>query len=339
MFTRTRIALTAWYLLIIMLISASFSVVIYRGLSTELDRIERITRLRIERGVPPPFATTQAPTFVVFDSELIHETKGRIVMSLLVINAIILAGAAAAGYFLAGKTLKPISDMVEEQNRFITDSSHELRTPLTSLKSEIEVNLRNPHLELGQAKKLLQSNLEEVNKLQILSDSLIRLTQYQKGNKNLSQKNVSIQDVLTHSIQKISNAAREKSIGIKITGPDASVNADKQSLMELFVILLDNAIKYSKQRQKISISLGKNKNQVTIDIVDRGIGIHHDDIPHIFDRFYRADKSRSKTSIPGYGLGLAIAKQIVQRHQGSISVKSSFGHGTTFTVSLPIKSV
>src|SRR3989344_858512 len=176
MFQSARIKLTIWYTLIIMLISLSFSLAIYKVLGSELDRLDRTQRLRIERGLPErPFLTPSTdldqriPRRFFLDPELLKETRERLGLILALINLVILAISAASGYFLSGRTLKPIKEMVEEQNRFITDASHELRTPLTTLKTEIEVNLRNKKLSVEEAKAILKSNLEEVNNLQVLS--------------------------------------------------------------------------------------------------------------------------------------------------------------------------
>lgn len=337
MFQKTRIKLTAWYLLIIMLVSVSFSMVIYRSLTAELDRLERVEQMRQGRRLPQFFVgvLNEVPP-ALLDPDVIAETKQRIVLRLLGINVLILAGSAVAGYFLAGKTLQPISDMVDEQNRFITDASHELRTPLTSLKSEIEVNLRNKNLTIEEAQKLLQSNLEEVNNLQALSDGLIKLTQFEKGNNGLDISQVQIGSVWKEAVRRVSVPAKTKHITITNSVPSVAVAGNAMLLTELFIILLDNAIKYSARGKKIRVSGQKTDGHVVIRVHDEGYGIAKEDLPHLFDRFWRADKSRTKTAAPGYGLGLAIAKQIVDRHFGSIEVESTKEAGTTFTIKLPI---
>jgi signal transduction histidine kinase len=322
MFKTARIKLTAWYLLIIMLVSMSFSIVIFRVLTSELDRFERGERLRIERRLPPP---------MVFDPAAIDEIKDRLILRLIGINVFILAGSALAGYFLAGRTLKPIADMVDEQNRFITDASHELRTPLTTLKSEIEVNLRDPNVSLIQAKKLLKSNLEEVNNLQILSDNLIKLT----GNNTIDMGRIQLTGIIKEAIRRVSVAAKAKHIAITNNVPNFTLTGNAMILTELFIILLDNAIKYSARGKSIRITAEKTDGHVVIRVTDQGYGIRKEDISHLFDRFWRADKSRTKTAVPGYGLGLAIGKQIVDRHHGMITVESAVNKGSVFMVTLP----
>lgn len=340
MFHSARIKLTAWYLLIIMIISVSFSVAMYRVLTAELDRIERVHRLRIEHrspegGIPSPDVNAEWRRPLFLDPSLIVETRKRLQAILLIINLAILGGSAGAGYFLAGRTLKPIAEMVEEQSRFVTDASHELRTPLTSLKSEIEVNLRDKKLTLAEAKKLLESNLEEVNNLQVLSDHLIKLARYQKGESGLVIAKLSLVPVVNEAIKRVDNLAKNKNITIENEIKEFTIEGNRQILTEMLVIFLDNAIKYSPEKTKVILSSEKTDGYVLIHIADQGIGIAEEEIPHLFDRFYRADKSRAKFDVSGYGLGLSIAKQIIERHNGSIKVQSKLGKGTTFTVRIP----
>lgn len=341
MFQKARLKLTGWYLLIIMVISMAFSVSVFRILTNELTRIERIQRLRQQGRLS--LQRFRQPSI---DPEVLEETRKRLGVTLVLINLGILGASALAGYFLAGKTLKPIKRMVDEQGRFITDASHELRTPLTSLKSEIEVNLRDKRLNLTDAKKLLISNLEEVNNLQYLSDNLIKLAQfsqensprlYQKTDNRHSFTEVSLMEILNEAQKKVANLAKNRNMNIKNNIKDQKVWGDKQSLIEMFVIFLDNAIKFSSKGKTITLISEKLDGSVEIQIKDQGFGVDEENIPHIFDRFYRADKSRTKSDISGYGLGLSIAKQIADKHHGSIKVESKINKGTTFFIQLSIK--
>ena len=340
MFGKARLKLTAWYLLIIMAISISFSVAMYRVLTGEFERVQRIQQFR-QQHVPPPPPNLRVDQdshqnhfySYVLDPELVEETKGRILIMLLLINGGILVLSSLAGYFLAGVTLKPIQEMVDEQNRFITDASHELRTPITSLRTELEVSLRDKKIS-PTTKEILTSNLEDVNALQILADKLIHLAQYQKNISNLSI--VSLKEVLQDSVKKVSSLGKHKHITFKTAFADATLKGDKSSLTELFVIFLDNAVKYSKKNTIVYITADVTSKQAKIQIADEGIGIPEKDLPHIFERFYKVDKSRSKTTSDGFGLGLSIAKQIIEQHGGTIQVKSTEEKGTTFTITLPV---
>jgi len=320
MFQSARLKLTTWYLFTAALISVFFSLIIFVGINREFRRIGHFQKLRLEDRRSP-------------DPEIIVQARTRLIMILVMVNLGILSVAGIAGYFLAGRTLKPIEEMIDEQNRFIADSSHELRTPLTSLKSEMEVNLRDKDLTMVNAKKLITSNLEEVNKLQLLSDNLIKLAQYQ-GNSRSVFENIPLKSTVDNACKKVAAAAKFKRIKISNQVDDCLIEAERNSVEELFVILLDNAIKYSLTGGKVFLTSDKQEGQIMIEIKDNGIGISPIDIPHVFDRFYRGDKSRTKSDISGYGLGLSIAKQIIDRHHGTITVISHLNKGTTFKLSL-----
>ncbi len=342
MFRSARIKLTLWYSLIIMIISLAFSAVIFRVLTSELDRVERMQRMRIETRIPtqpPPFFPMEKNGVVtkifIIDPELVEETKRRLISMLVIINVGIVVAAGTTGYFLAGKTLQPIQIMVDDQSRFITDASHELRTPLTALKTEIEVSLRDKALSLTEAKAIIASNLEEVNRLQSLTDGLITLTRYPQINHASVMTMLPMNEPISLAIKKVSPLAAQKNIIIRSKVGKQSIVGNVDSLTELFVIFLDNAIKYSERKTEITVITKQQSGFLMVTIADEGQGIAGKDIPHIFDRFYRADTSRTSQNTQGYGLGLSIAKQILDRHHATVSVKSVLGKGSTFTLKFP----
>lgn len=334
MFHSARLKLTAWYLVIIMTISIVFSLGFYNLASKEFHRIIRVQEFRMEH----PGATILQPRkFIVRVPNIqdLEDANNRLKHLLVVLNGIIFFATGAAGYFLAGRTLRPIQEMVSEQRRFITDASHELRTPLTSLRSEIEVGLRSKTLTLADAKKLLGSNLEDVISMQSLSDNLLALTKDgQKANRS-QMSDISLIEALDSAIKRLNGSIKKKEISIEKGIDNLHVLGFPENITELFVILLDNAIKYSPEKSTISVIAKKRDGTVEIRVIDTGGGIPNEDLPHIFDRFYRASKSRSKEQVSGYGLGLSIAKQIVESHGGSISAESKITKGTTLTVKLP----
>lgn len=331
--------LTLFYVLVAMAISISFSVAIFNISSQELNRgLGRQTR--VLRDAPMGgISITLVPSLEQIRLDQLDESNDRLRLNLIYFNLLILLLSSGISYFLARRTLRPIEESMEAQNRFTADASHELRTPLTAMRTEIEVILRGNKLELPAAKKLLESNLEEIEKLESLSNALLVLSRYQ-GEPKKSFTNVSLEEILVEAYEKVESMANKKSINIKCHPELGSgsghieINGDKQSLIELFVILLDNAVKYSPADSKIIIDIAKEHNHVIIRIKDHGLGIKASDLPHIFDRFYRADSSRSKEKIDGYGLGLSIAKRIVELHDGTISVTSKPDKGSEFTVKL-----
>lgn len=342
MFKNARIKLTAWYLIIIMLVSVTFSLFIHRILVIELERFAQIQKVRIERKLSEErhfaFDSTIPPPPRV-NPELIQETKGRITIALLLINTIILFFSGITGYLLAGKTLQPIREMVDEQNRFVSDASHELRTPLTALKTAMEVALRNNKFNLNEAKKLIKENISEVNKLETLSGALLQLSQSQQQRQTQVFQNELLDIIIKEAVLKTSFLAKAKTIKIINQTTKHQIFCDKDSLVELFVILLDNAIKYSHKNSTITIIEKKIKDKIELVVEDGGIGIAEKDLPYVFDRFYRADSARQKKDSGGFGLGLSIAKEIITRHKGNIFIESEIDNKTEVHIVLPIVSM
>ncbi len=337
MFKEARIKLTGWYLLIITVISISFSLAIYVGINSELIRIDNLQKARQERvdtissflkqnGLPVPVEVQS------IESETVEEARLRIISALGLINISILVVSGIGGYLLAGFTLDPISKMVKRQREFVGNASHELRTPLTSLKTEIEVALRDKGLSLADYRKLLQSNLDDVNNMQKLSNYLLELNRYENSDTNLEIKKVDLAEAVALAIKKIKPIAGKKKIRIIAKLQKTKVNGNEDALIELSTILIDNAIKYSGKSRSVEV---RTKNRGILEVKDFGIGIPEVDLPHIFERFYRSETSRCKEKIDGYGLGLSIAKSIVNRLSGKIKVESKIGKGTTFLVQIP----
>jgi signal transduction histidine kinase len=318
-----------------MSVSIAFSVVIFRGMSLEVERFARLQQVRFERqfdefGVPPP---------VFIDNEVVKEMKDHIIIVLFWINGVILIVMGGLSYFLAGKTLAPIREMVEEQNRFISDASHELRTPLTAMKSSLEVYLRDPKLTLLEAKDVLSENIQEVNRLSSLSESLLTLSENQTGSRDGFFSPIDPKHILTKSLHLVKHSADKKNITLSMAKtPSKKIVGNEEKLIALFTILLDNAIKYSPEKSTISLSGEGYKKYVELRVEDKGIGIGKKDLPHVFDRFYRSNSARSKEGAGGYGLGLSIAKKIVSLHRGSIHIESIVNKGTTVIVRLPSAS-
>ncbi len=341
MFHSAYLRLTVFYVLVVMIISIAFSVVLYQISSAEigrgLDRQTSIIRnLPGNNRLPFPFDEIENAR-----RQQIDESNGHIETNLIYLNILILILSSAGGYFFARRTLKPIEEIVEAQNRFTADASHELKTPLTAMRSEIEVNLRDKKLSGDEAKKLLQSNLEEIGKLESLSNALLKLAKYDSDDRH-DFREVVLSEMITEAYERVAGLAEKKLITINCH-PEldsgslrTKVLGDKASLIELFVILLDNAVKYSPEKTMISIDIREDKKYAVIRVKDQGMGIKAGDLPHIFNRFYRADQSRCKEKCDGYGLGLSIAKRITEIHHGDIYVASSHDHGSEFTVKLPI---
>lgn len=372
MFHSARIKLTSWYLLIIMLVSLSFSGFIYARVCREFERGFRRMELRHkaeEMGIPLPrffsgrpeelpLRLREAPSRYFFTEDF-EEAKRRVLFNLLIINGAILTFSAFAGYFLAGKTLKPIENALEEQKRFVADASHELRTPLTALKTSMEVALRGKNMSLSQAKDLIKGSLEDINSMQSLANKLLSLATYQSNGQSLVFKELDIAKVMEEVSRKISPLAKEKEIEMITDIKSQNFQVNEESLEEMLLIFLDNAVKYTPKGGKVMVMIEMGKKLLVIKVKDTGIGITKEDLPHIFDRFYRADQSRTRShlrggpdrggpersrrnssdseEIGGFGLGLSLAKKIIEIHKGTVEVDSVLGKGTTFTITLPLK--
>lgn len=332
MFSEARLKLTAWYLLLIFLVSVLFSIALYNLSTQEIRRLMDIEETRREN----PYLRITTRPLPNMSLGSLRETAQRLQVFFIVINGIIILVAGGAAWVLAGKTLSPIQQMMEEQNRFITDSSHELRTPLTSLRSEIEVALRNKDLTLDEARQLLKSNLEETIALQNLSNRLLELAQ---NNNKLDPSDLSktyVRDILPRAIKTIQPQADKKHVKIKTTVGQEHVFVSQEDIVEVLIILLDNAIKYSPAKGSVEVTAKRARENVRISVTDHGAGIVKEDLPYIFNRFYRSSKSRTREGTKGYGLGLAIAKKIIDAHDGKITAESIPDKKTTFSILLPI---
>ncbi|MCX6812670.1 MAG: HAMP domain-containing sensor histidine kinase [Candidatus Berkelbacteria bacterium] len=331
MFKSTYLKLTLFYVAVIMVISVGFSLAIFSISSNEIDRgLNR--QDTIIQNLPPRNDSHLFDDFINLRQQQLDDSTNRLTQNLIYFNLLILILSTIASYFFARWTLRPLEEAMEEQSQFTADASHELRTPLAAIKLEIEVGLRDKKFDFASARKILQSNLEEVGKLESLSSTLLRLAKLDEVEK-LDFSDLNLADVVTEAYEKVEVLAKKRSIKFVTDFQNAEIRGDQTMLTELFVILFDNAIKYSPAKSKIKVSVTSGKNPEVL-IKDSGIGIAPKELLHIFDRFYRADSARSKEKVDGFGLGLSIAKRIVELHGGEISAKSNVGNGSEFKVEL-----
>lgn len=265
------------------------------------------------------------------------EGKRALVQRLVILNLLALAMGSGLSLYLARRTLQPIEANMDAQAQFVTDASHELRTPLTALQTTNEVALRRPNLTASDARELLQHNVAEVAKLQALTTSLLNLA---KQDAHVQLSPVLLQDIAADAMNSVVSTAQQRHIAIDDAVPNIRALANAQNLAQVIVILLDNAIKYSPAGTKVTISGTISGKYASIAVADNGQGIAAVDLPHIFDRFYRADQSRTRGKVTqhadGYGIGLSLAQKLVRQMNGTISVTSLEGKGSTFTVRLPV---
>lgn len=235
--------------------------------------------------------------------------------------------------FAFNETLSRLDHILQSQKQLVTDISHELRTPLTVIKGEV-----------GLMKKYKQYDLEslvsienEVDRLSRLVGNLLFLSQAETGEIPLDLKLFSLDDLLCEVFHHVQTLAAER-LTISIEKMDqVEIQGDRDRIKQVFLNLFGNAIQYTPEGGKITVELCSEDENATVKIQDNGPGIAKKDLQKIFDRFYRGEKSRTRSHTSGFGLGLSISQYIINLHQGQISVQSEIGVGTTFTVSLPLR--
>jgi signal transduction histidine kinase len=316
MFQSATFKLTTWYLLLLMIISLIFSLAVYRIVTIEVDsRLEWM----------------QNTVEVISGVDTFESASSQIISNLLYINLMVFIGGGITSFLLARRTLRPIQEAHEAQSRFTSDASHELRTPLAAIKTEVEVALRDKSSSKQDYEDVLRSNLEEVEKLSRLSEMLLNLSKLDHN--KLERRAVNLYDITKDALRRFGAGAKRVHINIS---KHSFVEGNEAALHELASILIDNALKYSPAGSAITINISQRNRQAYFDISNSGPGIDRGDLPHIFNRFYRADASRNKKTREGYGLGLALAKKIVELHEGELSVTSTPDESTSFTVMLPL---
>jgi heavy metal sensor kinase len=225
----------------------------------------------------------------------------------------------------------------DEVRRFTADAAHELRTPLAAMRTEAEVALRSPRSADRDA-RTLEYLLEEIERLTRLVSHLLFLCREDAGARVIEFKRISLGPLVRDVAEHIEVAAREKGVELVVNlRNDCLVDGESDRLRQLFFNLFDNAIKYTPPGGRVTVADGPPNGQVSVTINDTGIGIADEHLPHVFDRFYRADRARG-TETGGTGLGLAICRSIAESHGGRLEIASEVGSGTRVSLLLPNRS-
>lgn len=256
-------------------------------------------------------------------------TRERLNRDFLLINVAALFFGGIVSYWFAGRTLKPIEEAHASQARFAADASHELRTPLASMRVENEVFLRQQHFTEPEAREQIESNLEEVQRLEKLATGLLALSQFDAT--SLELKPIEVKELIGEAFEHNNHAAKSKHIKLTHELKDAAqILVHHDSALQLLNIVLENAIKYSPEHKKVTVAGYTQANRYVVTVSDEGGGIAEEDLPHIFERLYRGDKART-TKEGGYGLGLALAEQIAQANNANVFAEN-IGQGARFTI-------
>lgn len=234
--------------------------------------------------------------------------------------------SALASFIIAHTTLRPIAAGIEKQKRFVSDAAHELRNPLAAIHSSLEAALRDPRSYSLDTKEMFNDLLSETKRLIATSEGLLNLER--QGSKTIHIETVSVEKCLDAVLVRLRGMIEEKQILITHEVGPESISIDKEDFHTILYNLIGNAIKFSHAGGNMSVTWNNKK----LVISDTGIGIDERHIPHVFERFYKADQARG-FAYSGSGLGLALVREIVESHGGKITAESRLHRGTTFTVS------
>ncbi len=223
-------------------------------------------------------------------------------------------------------------------NRFSADASHELRTPLTVLQGELEAIAQKGQSLPEDVRDTIGSALEETHRLAKIVESLLAISRLDAGEARVQPVRLDFAELARTTADQMKLLAEEKRISLTSNGScPVEVEADPSRLKQVVVNLLDNAIKYTPEGGNVSISVTQRDGHAVLEVADSGLGISADDLPHVFERFYRADKARSR-QMGGTGLGLSIVRSICLAHGGQVTVNSTEGRGSLFRVELPLST-
>src|SRR6266581_4731740 len=234
-----------------------------------------------------------------------------------------------------------LKKMDQVRRDFVANVSHELRTPLSILRGYIETLLDSPKTPREELTRILRVMERHSDRLELLVEDLLTLAQLESGNPNLQMETVDLSSFLPEMVRDWEKKLTSKQLNIVVDVPTElfPICADRTRLQEALYNLLDNAVKYSREQGEIRLSARQRDGEIELAVSDDGIGIAKEDLPRIFERFYRADKARSPDKVSGTGLGLAIVKHIAQLHGGRVEAESELEKGTTIRVVLPVDIV
>ncbi|HAE62632.1 MAG TPA: two-component sensor histidine kinase [Eubacteriaceae bacterium] len=245
----------------------------------------------------------------------------------------------AGGYIISGRSIIPVKESIKKQQEFVANVSHELRTPIAVVLTNLDVIKTSPEETVRQQWEWLNNAYNETKRMEKVVTDLLFLAKVDAGQINLEREKFNLAYLITDTSEKLMPLAAKKNISIYNSIDDKiMLNADRLKMMQLAIILIDNSIKYSAENSAITISSKEDKGYFILKFKDHGIGIAGKDLEKIYERFYRADKARSR-DMGGTGLGLSIAKWIADEHDWHIEITSKPSKGTTASVFIPMEQI
>lgn len=276
-----------------------------------------------------------AVVYVGKDVTAMYNGLQKATYSLAALAVLALAVAAGVGHFLAGKAIVPLIEAYEKQRQFAADASHELRTPLSVVMASADLLENDPSITSPFLKQVIADVRDEVKKMTKLVSDLLFVARSDNQALKVKRSKVDIAAFADQTIRLMQPLADKKNISLIREGEESlTAKLDEQKMKQLLLILVDNAVKYTLEGGKVTVRVqSPAAGKIRLEVEDTGIGISKEDKEKIFDRFFRVDKARSR-EMGGNGLGLAIAQEIVNLHDGRINVESELGKGTKFIVTM-----
>lgn len=339
LFHSARLKLTAFYFAILLV----FSVVLTLGMravigyelsrsdSARLGTVHQLFERYYDLGDGDNSSRAPGDSYFADAQERQADaTRQRLNREFLLINLGLLTIGAVASYWYAGRTLEPIEEAHEQQKRFTSDASHELRTPLASMRLENEVFLRQKHFSEHDARTLIASNLEEVERLERLATNLLALSRHEHT--AAAHAPVSVGEMVAAAVAQVKRSKEARKVRFVQDILPAAVDVNREGVVELLTILLDNAVKYGpRDGAAVEIHGVMRGEQYVLTVRDHGPGIAEADLPHIFERMYRGDKARS-SRVSGHGIGLSLAKQIAEVNEATLTARNAPDGGAEFVL-------
>lgn len=320
-FVRASLRLGLIYLALTAALIIAVSTVLYLNVNRNLDNQEEVGGFTDDAA----------------QARFVAKTMSSLRTEIFAVDAGLLVIVAGGSLALARRTLRPVQRSVDAQKVFVSNASHELRTPLAILKAHYQVAARSGEPLPGEHKVFLDEGLQEIDRMSRIVEDLLMLSRIDAHEESLTVSTFDVGAAVNRTADRLRLFAEQHAVTLKVEGEaGVKIRGDEEKLEQAIVNVLKNAIEHSLPGSVVCVRLRYRGRKADIQIEDRGDGIAADDLPHIFERFYRAKNSRRPSN--GNGLGLSIAHWIVSAHRGTVRVTSAPGAGTTVDISLPAAS-